>query len=129
LFEDIIHLFKGTVHPQKIFLKYVILRTVTKNSIIIITKYTWYHRYREVIQNTGAPLLRLHRKPDSKAVIRKLKCSDITWGLSRLTWIVFLLNVNIWAMLNHHIIVRFLLVQTDIVEEGWANSVLQYITL
>jgi len=24
--------FKGTVHPQKIFFKYVMLRTVTKNS-------------------------------------------------------------------------------------------------
>ena len=31
---------EGTVHPQKIFLKYVMLRTVTKNLTIIITKYT-----------------------------------------------------------------------------------------
>ena len=31
------------------------LRTVTKNSTIIITKYTGYHRYREIIQITGGP--------------------------------------------------------------------------
>ena len=31
---------KGTVHHQKIFFKYVMLRTVTKNSTLIITKYT-----------------------------------------------------------------------------------------
>jgi len=43
------------------------LRTVTKNSTILITKCTWYHRYREVIQITGGPPLRLNRKPDSKA--------------------------------------------------------------
>jgi len=29
---------KGIVHPQKIFLQYVILRTVTKYSTIIMTK-------------------------------------------------------------------------------------------
>ena len=45
---------KGTVRSQ-IFLKYIMLRTVTKNSTIIITKYTWYHRYREIIQSTGGP--------------------------------------------------------------------------
>jgi len=32
--------FKGTDHPQNLFLKYAMLRTVTKNSTIIITKYT-----------------------------------------------------------------------------------------
>ena len=31
------------------------LRTVTKNSTIIITKYTGYHGYREIIQITGGP--------------------------------------------------------------------------
>jgi hypothetical protein len=31
-------LVKGTLHPQKIFLKYVMLRTITKYSTIIITK-------------------------------------------------------------------------------------------
>ena len=31
---------KGTVHPQKILKKYVMLRTVTKNSTILIPKYT-----------------------------------------------------------------------------------------
>jgi len=36
---DLIKL-KGTFQPQKIFFKYVMLRTVTKNSTIIITKYT-----------------------------------------------------------------------------------------
>jgi len=35
-----INILKGTVHPQKIFVKYVMLRTVAKNSTIIITKYT-----------------------------------------------------------------------------------------
>ena len=39
--------FKRTVHPQKWFLKYVILRTITKHSAIIINKYTRYHRYRD----------------------------------------------------------------------------------
>jgi len=33
-------LFKGAVHPQKIFFKYVMLRTVTQNSTITIMKYT-----------------------------------------------------------------------------------------
>ena len=35
-----ISIVKGTVHPQKLFFKYVMLRTVTKTSTIIITKYT-----------------------------------------------------------------------------------------
>ena len=43
------------------------LRTVTRNSRIITMKYTWYHRYREIIQITGGLPLRLHRKPGSKA--------------------------------------------------------------
>jgi len=79
---------KGTVHHQKIFLKYVMLRTVTKNATIIITKYTCYHRYREIIQITGGPPLWLHQKPDLKAERRKLKCSDHTLVLSRLTRII-----------------------------------------
>ena len=79
---------KQTVHPQKIFFKYVMVRTVTKNITIIITKYTCYHRYREIIQITGGPPLCLHRKPDSKVERRKLKCSDITSALSRLTQII-----------------------------------------
>jgi len=33
------------------------LRTVTKNSTIIIMKYTWYHRYWEIIQITGAAIV------------------------------------------------------------------------
>jgi len=66
---------KGTVHLQ-IFFKNM-LRTVTKHSTIIITKYTWYHRYREIIQITGGPQLRLYRKQDSKAGRRKPKCSEI----------------------------------------------------
>ena len=52
------------------------LRTVTKNTTIIITKYTWYHRYRVIIQMTGGPPLWLHRKPGSNAGRRKLQCSD-----------------------------------------------------
>ena len=43
---------KGIVHTQKIFFKYVMLRTVTKNSTIIIMKHTRYHGYREIIQIT-----------------------------------------------------------------------------
>ena len=50
------------------------LRTVTKISKIIITKYTQYHRYREMIHITGGPPLQLHWKPDSKAGRSKLKC-------------------------------------------------------
>jgi len=50
---------KGTVHPQKIIFKYIILRTVTKNSTIVITKYTWYHRYREKNSNYCTRLSRL----------------------------------------------------------------------
>ena len=84
--------FKGTVHHQKIFLQYVMLRMVTKNSTIIITKYTWCHRYMEIIQITGGPPLRLHRKSDSKAERRKLKCSDITSAISRLTRIIVFLE-------------------------------------
>jgi hypothetical protein len=78
---------KGTVHPQKIFFKYVMLRTVTKHSTIIITKFTRYHRYREIIQITEGHL-RLHWKPDSKAGRRKLKCSDVTWAISTLMQII-----------------------------------------
>ena len=85
-------LIKGTVHPQKIFVKYVMLRTVTKNSTLIITKYAWYHRYREIIQIPGGPPLRLHRKLDSKAERRKLKCSDVTRAFSRLTQIIVYLE-------------------------------------
>jgi len=86
-------LLKGQlVYSQKIFFKYVMLRTVTNNSTIIITKYTWYYRYREIIQINGGPPLRLLRKPDSKAGRRKLKCSDVTWALSRLTRIIISLE-------------------------------------
>jgi len=63
---NIKHELRGTAQPQKIFLNYVMLRTVTKNSTIIITKYTRYHRYRVIIQITGGPPLQLHRKPDLK---------------------------------------------------------------
>ena len=83
---------KGRVHLQKIFLKYVLLRTVTKNTTIIITKYTWYHRYREIIQITWGLPLRLHLKTDLKAGRRKLKCSDVTSALSRLTQIILLVS-------------------------------------
>jgi len=41
--------FKGTVHPQVILLKYVMVITVNKNCTIIIKNYTWYHRYKEII--------------------------------------------------------------------------------
>ncbi|KAK2141717.1 hypothetical protein LSH36_1053g01000 [Paralvinella palmiformis] len=41
--------------------------------------------YREIIQG---PPLRLHRKPDSKAGRRKLKCPDVTLALSRLMRII-----------------------------------------
>jgi len=37
------------------------LKTVTKNSTVIMMKYTWYHRYREIIWITGGTPLRLHR--------------------------------------------------------------------
>jgi hypothetical protein len=58
----VIGFLKGRVHPQKIFLKYVMLRTVTKNSTILT--------------------------PDSKVGRRKIKCSDITLVFSRLMWIM-----------------------------------------
>jgi len=79
---------KETVNRQNCFYKYAMLRTVTTYSTIIIAKFTWYHRYREMIQLTGGPPLRLHRKPHSKVGMRILKCSDLTWALSRLTRII-----------------------------------------
>jgi len=114
---------KGTVHPQKIFLKYVMLTTVTKNSTIIITKYTWYHRYREIIQITGGPTFRLQQKPDSKAGRSKLKCSDITSAISILMLIIVSFQ-RCWYLshLNHFPLVRFLLAQTDMVVcHSWRN--------
>ena len=102
--------------------KYVMLRTVTKNSTIIITKYTWYHRYREIIQITGWPPLWLHWKPDSKAGRKKLKCSDVKSALSRLTWIIVSLERYFWAILNHLPLIRFRLTQTDmVVDHSWHN--------
>jgi len=59
--------FIGRVHPQNICFKYVMLRTVTTNSTIIIMKYTWYHKYKVIIPITRGSPLRLHRKSDSKA--------------------------------------------------------------
>jgi len=92
-------------------------RTVTKYSTIIITKYTWYHRYREIIQITGGLPLLLHWKPDLKAGRRKLECCDITWLISSLIF-----SVNIWAILNHLTLVGFLLAQTDMVVcHSWRN--------
>ena len=79
---------KGTAHLQNTILKYVMLRTVSKHSTIIITVYTWYHRCREIIQITGGAPLRLHWNPDSKAGRRTLKFSDAIWTLSRLTRIM-----------------------------------------
>jgi len=69
----LINSLKGTVHPKIILLKYVMLITVNKTFTIIITKYTWYNRYKEVFQITGAPPLPLHRK---------VSCSDVTWARS-----------------------------------------------
>jgi len=91
--HNTVFVIKGTVHPHKIFLKCVMLRTVTKNSTIIIMKYTWHHRYREIVQITREPPLRLHRKPDPKAGKRKLIWCDVTWSLSRLTRIVVSLEL------------------------------------
>jgi len=55
---------KGTVYPEKIFSKYVMLRTVTKNYTKIMMKYPRYHRNMEIIKITGGPPLRLLQKPD-----------------------------------------------------------------
>ena len=52
--------------------KCVMLITVTKIPTVIITNYTRSHRYREIIQITGEPPLRLHQMPDSKAGRRKV---------------------------------------------------------
>ena len=82
---------KGTVHPQKLKKIYIMLRTVTKNSTIIITKYTWYLWCREIIQITGGPPLWLHQKPDSKAGKSKLLSVNI-WAI----WIIFLLLGSFW---------------------------------
>ena len=54
------------------------LITVNKNFTIIIMKYTWYHRYKEIIQ-IGEPPLWLHWVPD---LGRTVKCSDVTWAQS-----------------------------------------------
>jgi len=40
---------KGTVQPQIIILKYVMLITINQNLTIIITNYTRYHKYKEII--------------------------------------------------------------------------------
>jgi len=69
---------KGTVHPQIIFLKYVMLITVNTNFTIIIANCSWHHRYQEIIQITGAPPSRLHRMPDSKAGRRKVLWRHLT---------------------------------------------------
>ena len=72
-------LFKGTTHLQIVLLKYVMLITVNKHSIMIIANYTWYHGYKEIIKITGgSPLL------DSKVRRRKVKCSDVAWPRSQL---------------------------------------------
>jgi len=73
------------VHHRIILLKYVMLITVNKNFTILITNYTWYHRYnyyKEIIQIAGGSSLWLHQMPDSKAGRRKVKCSDVTWASS-----------------------------------------------
>jgi len=61
-------LLKWTVHPQIILLKikYVMLITVNKNLTIIITNYTWYHKYKEIIKIIGGGPLWLCWMPDSK---------------------------------------------------------------
>jgi len=69
---------KGIVHHQIILLNYVILITVNKHLVIIITNYTWYHRHKEIIRITGGLLLWLHRMPDSKA--GRKKSYDVTWA-------------------------------------------------
>ena len=38
------------VHPQILFLKYIMLITVNKNFTIVIPNYTRYNRYKEIIQ-------------------------------------------------------------------------------
>jgi len=73
---------KGAVHPQIIFRKYLTLITVNKKFTIIITNYIWYRRYKEIIQITGEPPLRLHPMSDSKAGRRKVKFSDVTGARS-----------------------------------------------
>ena len=72
--------FKGTIHPEIILLKYLMLITVNKNITIIITNYIWYYRSKVC----SGPPLRLHRMSDSKVGRRKVKCSDVTWARSTL---------------------------------------------
>ena len=91
---------KGTVHPQIIFLKYVMLRTVTKNSTIIITKVTWYHRYRETIQITGTAVM---AAPDAR-----IESSNITWPRSTLSsdrhqLVLLVLLRRLWFFQNNQI--------------------------
>jgi len=79
---------KGIGHPQKIFFKYVMLRRVTKNSMIIITKYTWYHRCR-----VFSKLLEGRHYGCTGSQIRRREgenwnALDVTWALSRLTQII-----------------------------------------
>jgi len=116
------NLLKGRVLPQKIFLKYVILRTVTKISTIIITKYTWYHKYREIIKITVGPPLRFtgsqiwrREGENSNAVMSHEHYLD--W---RGLW--FLMSVDFWVILNHLPLIRFLLTQIDtVVCHLWHN--------
>jgi len=49
---------KGTVHPQIISLNYVMLIAVNKNFTVIITNYTRYDRYKEIIPITGCQIQR-----------------------------------------------------------------------
>jgi len=93
----------------------VMLKTIANMSTIIITKYTWYHRYSEIIQITGGLPLRLHRKPDSKARKSNLKYSDGTSAISILTRIIVFRGCYYLSHLNHLPLVRFLLAQTDMV--------------
>ena len=100
------------------------LRTVTKNSPIIITKHTWYHRYREIIKTTGGPPLhygstgsqiRRREGENWNALMSHQRCLD--WCRLQI-----ILSVKISAILNDLPLLGFLLAQDDMVVcHSWRN--------
>ena len=52
-------------------------RPLTKNPTIIITKYTWHHRYREIIQITAAPDARFEDGKEKTSVLTSSPGSSV----------------------------------------------------
>jgi len=68
---------------------------ITQNFLIIITNYSWYHRYKKIIQITGRSPLQLHQIQTGR---RKVVWSDLTWNKDPVDFSKWLRSQLLWLI-------------------------------